>query len=110
MTHKSFNQRYIVVFVIIAVIAVVFLSLKGGNLQGAPVFVSEKLRVQSCLDTDSANDRFAKGHAQVGISRYYDYCRGDKVYQYECKTSIRAELTAHPAPCEKGCSNGACVK
>lgn len=110
MVKKGFNHSYIVVFVIVAVIAIVALSLKGGNLQGAPVFMSEKMRVRNCVDTDSHNDRYIKGYAQIGIARYTDYCRGDKLYQYECKSSSKADLTARPAPCEKGCRNGACLR
>lgn len=110
MKQKGLNHSYIFIFVIVAMVAVVVLSLKGGNLQGAPVFVSEKLRVQSCIDTDFNNDRYQNGYAQVGVTRYNDYCRGDKVYQYECKSSNKAELTAHPAPCENGCGNGACIR
>lgn len=114
MAKKEVNRSYLLVVVVVVLVAVVALvlknsSLEDSSLEGAQVFVPEEKRVKTCVDTDEDNDPRAKGHVQVGVAKYYDYCRGNNLYQYKCKTGTKAELVSRPTNCKNGCENGVCL-
>ena len=112
MAKKEVNHLYVVIVAIVAVVAIVTLVLSSnGILQGAPVvYVGEEDYNQVCVDTDFPNDRYAKGSAQIGVAKYYDYCKGDTLFQYECGTHANIVPNPRALDCENGCENGACLQ
>ena len=71
--------------------------------------VPEEDRSRVCVDDDPGRDRYLRGYVKIGVLKYADYCKGDKLYQYVCGSSTKATLT-RPIDCPNGCDNGACLR
>ena len=112
MAKKEADHIYVVILAIVAVVAVVTLVLNGG-LQGAlignPITLPEESRISKCFDFDEANDRYTYGYTQVGVLKYYDYCKGNDVVQHYCEDGLNV-VKLRPMVCSNGCQSGQCLR
>ncbi|HLC81822.1 MAG TPA: hypothetical protein VJH68_04135 [Candidatus Nanoarchaeia archaeon] len=103
---------YTAIVTVIAVIAIVVLTLTGsGKLSGANVANVYREQVEtlqpSCLDNDPGNEYDVKGTVHMGTYKNYDYCRGDKLIQAYCSSSNQVDWLEYDCP--NGCLNGFCL-
>lgn len=110
--NKRNSHRYVILFCIVVVLAVLALSLDySGSFAAAMTYDKSPLDEfhYRCIDSDPINSFFVKGSVQNKKYEYYDFCSQGKLFQTYCKTSTRVSLTRGHT-CPKGCVDGACIK
>ncbi len=69
-------------------------------------------QAQTCTDSDPIDDPLVRGYVEAdGQNRRYDYCLGERLWQFNCYRMSDGTLTyGNPnIVCSSGCSNGACI-
>ena len=109
MSRDRSQVPYVVMVSIVALVAVVVLVMNNSvGLEGANVYREQVEELQpSCLDNDPSNEYDVKGTVHMGTYKNYDYCRGDRLVQAYCSSSINVAWVEYECP--NGCLNGFCL-
>ena len=108
---KNNQIPYLIMVATVAIVAIIVILFNGSaRLEGAPVYKKQTTAFHKlCVDSDPNNDYSVQGIAHFGTLKYYDFCRGKKVYQYYCGTDNMVRLTRGFA-CTNGCFSGICSR
>ncbi len=109
--EQILSSPYLALVCIVAVVAVVFLAAgNSATLDAASIVYKEQTEEFQayCTDNDPQNDYDVKGTVHMGTLKYYDFCRGSTLHQFDCSSSRSVdEIGAYDCP--NGCLNGFCL-
>ena len=111
MENKNSHLVYFTLLGVVAVVAIMVVSMAEQNLGSAVVY--DRVMIDDlqydCMDTDTSNDFFVRGTVKHENYQYNDFCSDDKLFQIQCASSQSVELI-HGYDCPNGCRDGACVR
>jgi cysteine-rich repeat protein len=96
---KDHFPMFVLTLVAITALIVLTNSLEN-NITGGPIV--------GCFDSDADENFYRKGYTQYRDEKFYDYCSGNKLFQYYCKSSVKvARIQGYT--CANGCYDGRCL-